>query len=54
MRSEVLYGAGLAGQAVEWEIVPNQALTRAVLCIAETFRLTEMNFPADRCLILCA
>ena len=43
-------GAGLAGQAVEWEIVPNQALTRAVLCIAETFRLTEMNFPAGRCL----
>jgi len=42
--------AGLAGQAVEWETVPNQALTRAVLCIAKIFRLTEMNFPADRCL----
>jgi hypothetical protein len=50
VRSEVLYGAGLAGQAVEGKTVPNQALTRAVLCIAETFRLTEMNFPADRCL----
>ena len=50
MRSAVFYGAGLPGQAVEWEIVPNQALTRAVLCIAGTFRLTEMNFPADRCL----
>jgi hypothetical protein len=46
----VLYGAGLAGQAVEGKTVPNQVLTRAVLCIAETFRLTEMNFPAGRCL----
>jgi hypothetical protein len=43
-------GAGLAGEAVEGKTVPNQALTRAVLYIAETFRLAEMNFPAGRCL----
>ena len=50
MRAAGCCGAGLAGQVVEWEIVPNHALTRAVLCIAGTFRLTEMNFPAGRCL----
>ena len=50
MLSMVSCEAGLAVQAVESETVPNQALTRAVLYIAETFRLAEMNFPAGRCL----
>ena len=50
MRPMGCFGAGLTGQAVEWEIAPNQALTLADLGIAETNSQTEMNFPADRCL----
>ena len=50
MRAAGFCGAGLAGEAVKSEIVPNQALTLADLGIAETNSQTEMNFPADRCL----
>ena len=50
MRPAGCCGAGLAGEAGESEIAPNQALTHAVLRIAETNSQTEMNFPSHSCL----